>query len=160
MVGDNGEAFFERPRKAVYAPPHGFPYCGWVKSYHPSDFPRGIDDDLLKLVRLPNRFRMPPGAEPSMKDGAAETKAQINAVLNQVSGKILKVSGAILKDGWPIMEVILQFSYTGAYTGHQNTLQRKVETPMQLDMACSRDSAVICSKEWFHFDDLGTKVLG
>ena len=56
---------------------------GW-KAIIKAIFPKAIDGDLLKLVHLSNSFRMLPGAEPLKKDDVVETRAQINAVLNQV----------------------------------------------------------------------------
>ncbi|PUU81782.1 fatty acid synthase beta subunit dehydratase [Tuber borchii] len=158
-VGNNGEAFVERPGKTVYAPMDFAIVVGW-KAIIKAIFPKAIDGDLLKLVHLSNSFRMLPGAEPLKKDDVVETRAQINAVLNQVSGKMVEVCGTISRDGRPIMEVTSQFLYRGTYTDYENTFQRKIETPMQVHMASSRDVAVLRSKEWFHLDDPDTELLG
>jgi len=55
--------------------------------------------------------------------------------------------------------VISQFPCRGIYTDYENTFQRKIETPMQVHIASSRDFAGLCSKEWFHLDDPDTEPL-
>ncbi|KAI5848125.1 acyl transferase domain-containing protein [Tricharina praecox] len=151
-VGNNGEAFVQRPGKTVYAPMDFAIVVGW-KAIMKAIFPKAIDGDLLRLVHLSNGFRMLPGAEPLQKDDVVDTKAHINAVLNQDSGKMVEVCGTITRDGHPIMEVISQFLYRGVYTDYENTFQRKVETPMNVHLATTKDVAVLRSKEWFQLDD-------
>jgi fatty acid synthase subunit beta len=158
-VGNTGEAFVERPGKEVYAPMDFAIVVGWKAITKPI-FPRTIDGDLLKLVHLSNGFRMLPGAEPLKKDDEVETTAQINAVINQDSGKMVEVCGTITRDGKPVMEVTSQFLYRGSYTNFENTFQRKTETPMQLHLASSKDVAVLRSKEWLNLDEPGTELLG
>jgi len=151
-VGNNGEAFVQRPGKTVFAPMDFAIVVGW-KAIMKAIFPKAIDGDLLRLVHLSNGFRMLPGAEPLQKDDVVDTKAHINAVLNQDSGKMVEVCGTITKDGHPIMEVISQFLYRGVYTDYENTFQRKIETPVNVHLATTKDVAVLRSKEWFQLDD-------
>lgn len=151
-VGNTGEAFVERPGKEVFAPMDFAIVVGWKAITKPI-FPRAIDGDLLKLVHLSNEFRMMPGAEPLKKGDIVDTTAQINAVINQDSGKMVEVCGTITRDGVPVMEVISQFLYRGAYDDYENTFMRKTETPMQLHLATSKDVAVLRSKEWFRMDE-------
>ena len=66
---------------------------------------------------------MLPGTEPLKKDDVVETRAQINAVLNQVSGKMVEVCGIISRDGPPIMEITSQFLSRGTYTHYGNTFR-------------------------------------
>ncbi|KAL7270274.1 beta subunit of fatty acid synthetase [Rhizina undulata] len=157
-VGNNGEAFVERPGKTVFAPMDFAIVVGW-KAIIKAIFPKAIDGDLLRLVHLSNSFRMLPGAEPLKKDDVVDTKAQINAVLNQESGKMVEVCGTISREGRPVMEVVSQFLYRGVYTDYENTFQRKIETPMQVHLATTKDVAVLRSKEWFQFDDSDTELL-
>jgi fatty acid synthase subunit beta len=151
-VGNTGEAFVDRPGKVMYAPMDFAIVVGWKAITKPI-FPRVIDGDLLKLVHLSNAFRMMPGAEPLKKGDQVSTVAQINAVLNQESGKMVEVCGTIIRDGKPVMEVTSQFLYRGAYTDFENTFQRKTETPMQIHLATSKDVAVLRSKQWFELDE-------
>ena len=157
-VGNAGEAFVERPGKEVFAPMDFAIVVGWKAITKPI-FPHSIDGDLLKLVHLSNGFRMVPGAEPLKKGDVLDTSAQINAVLNQDSGKMVEVSGTIKRDGEPVMEVTSQFLYRGTYTDYENTFQRKHETPMQVHLASTKDVAILQSKEWFNMDEPSTNLL-
>ncbi|KAI5794515.1 acyl transferase domain-containing protein [Peziza echinospora] len=157
-VGNNGEAFVERPGKTVFAPMDFAIVVGW-KAIIKAIFPKPIDGDLLRLVHLSNSFRMLPGAEPLKKGDVVDTTAQINAVLNQDSGKMVEVCGTITRDGKPVMEVISQFLYRGTYTDFENTFQRKVETPMQVHLTSTKDVAALKSREWFSLDDPDTELI-
>ncbi|KAG9234080.1 putative fatty acid synthase subunit beta [Amylocarpus encephaloides] len=158
-VGNTGEAFVDRPDKEVLAPMDFAIVVGWKAITKPI-FPRTIDGDLLKLVHLSNGFRMLPGAEPLRKGDEVETTAQINAVINQEAGKMVEVCGTITRAGKPVMEVTSQFLYRGAYTDFENTFQRKVETPMQVQLVTSKDVAVLSSKEWLNIDVPDQELLG
>ncbi|KAK2802429.1 beta subunit of fatty acid synthetase [Onygenales sp. PD_10] len=158
-VGNAGEAFVDRPGKEVFAPMDFAIVVGWKAITKPI-FPRVIDGDLLKLVHLSNGFRMIPGAEPLKVGDELETSAQINAVINQDSGKMVEVCGTIKRSGKPIMEVTSQFLYRGAYTDFDTTFQRKDEVPMQLHLGSSKDVAVLQSKEWFRLDEPDVDLLG
>lgn len=157
-VGNTGEAFVERPGKEVLAPMDFAIVVGWKAITKPI-FPRTIDGDLLKLVHLSNGFRMVPGAEPLRQGDVVDTTAQINAVINQDSGKLVEVSGTIKRDGEPVMVVTTQFLYRGAYSDFANTFERKDETPMELHLGSSKDVAVLRSKEWFEMDEPDIDLL-
>lgn len=157
-VGNTGEAFVERPGKEVLAPMDFAIVVGWKAIAKPI-FPRKIDGDLLKLVHLSNGFRMVPGAEPLKQGDVVDTTAQINAVINRDSGKMVEVSGTIKRDGKPVMVVTTQFLYRGAYSDYENTFERKDETPMQIHLGSVKDVAVLQSKEWFEMDDLHRDLL-
>ena len=157
-VGNTGEAFVERPGKEVLAPMDFAIVVGWKAITKPI-FPRTIDGDLLKLVHLSNGFRMIPGAEPLKQGDVVHTTAQINAVINRDSGKMVEVSGTIKRDGMPVMVVTTQFLYRGAYSDYQNTFERKDETPMQLHLSSTKDVAVLRSKEWFEMDEPDISLL-
>ncbi|KAL7933753.1 beta subunit of fatty acid synthase [Trichoderma chlorosporum] len=156
-VGNTGEAFVNRPDKIVYAPMDFAIVLGWKAITKPI-FPRTIDGDLLKLVHLSNGFRMIPGAEPLKMGDEVTTTAQINAVINQESGKMVEVCGTITRDGKPVMEVTSQFLYRGTYTDYENTFQRKDETPVQVHLATTKDVAVLRSKQWFALDEIPNEI--
>ncbi|KAF2791503.1 beta subunit of fatty acid synthase [Melanomma pulvis-pyrius CBS 109.77] len=157
-VGNTGEAFVERPGKEVWAPMDFAIVVGW-KAISKPIFPRAIDGDLLKLVHLSNGFRMLPGAEPLKKGDVVDTTAQINAVINQESGKMVEVCGTITRNGEAVMEVTSQFLYRGAYTDFENTFQRKTETPMNIHLATTKDVAILRSKEWFNLEEPEIELL-
>ncbi|KAI1764571.1 beta subunit of fatty acid synthase [Hypoxylon sp. FL1150] len=158
-VGNTGEAFVDRPGKEMFAPMDFAIVVGWKAITKPI-FPRQIDGDLLKLVHLSNGFRMMPGADPLKKGDQVKTTAQINAVINQESGKMVEVCGTIYRDGDAVMEVTSQFLYRGVYTDYENTFQRKMETPMQVHLDTSKDVAVLKSKDWIQFDNNDIELLG
>jgi fatty acid synthase subunit beta len=158
-VGNRGEAFVDRPGKEVFAPMDFAIVVGWKAITKPI-FPRKIDGDLLKLVHMSNGFRMLPGATPLKKGDVLDTTAEVNAVINQASGKLVEVCGTITRDGTPIMEVTSQFLYRGAYTDFENTFQRKVETPVEVHLETTKDIAVLQSKEWFRLEESDTELLG
>lgn len=158
VVGNTGEAFVERPGKAPLAPMDFAIVVGWKAITKPI-FPREIDGDLLKLVHLSNGFRMLPGAEPIKRGDVLDTTAQVNAVINQDSGKMVEICGTITRGGQPIMQVITQFLYRGVYNDFENTFQRKDETPMQIHLGSSKDVAVLCSKDWFCMDEPDIELL-
>jgi len=158
-VGNQGEAFVDRPGKEVFAPMDFAIVVGWRAITKPI-FPRKIDGDLLKLVHLSNGFRMIPGAAPLKKGDVLDTTAEVNAVINQDSGKMVEVCGTIIRDGNPVMEVTSQFLYRGTYTDFENTFQRKVETPTQVYLASYKDVAVLRSKEWFKLENEEIELLG
>lgn len=158
-VGNTGEAFVDRPGKEVFAPMDFAIVAGWKAITKPI-FPRAIDGDLLKLVHLSNGFKMVPGAQPLKVGDVLDTSAQINAVINQDSGKMVEVCGTILRDGKPIMHVTSQFLYRGAYLDFHNTFQRKDEVPMQVHLGTGRDVAILRSKEWFRLDEPDVELLG
>ncbi|EYE93327.1 tetrafunctional fatty acid synthase subunit FAS1 [Aspergillus ruber CBS 135680] len=158
-VGNTGEAFVDRPGKEVFAPMDFAIVAGWQAITKPI-FPRTIDGDLLKLVHLSNGFKMVPGAQPLKVGDILDTTAQINAVINQDSGKMVEVCGTIMRDGQPIMHVTSQFLYRGAYLDFENTFQRKDEVPMQVHLGTSRDVAILRSKEWFRLDEPDVELLG
>ena len=157
-VGNTGEAFVERPGREVLAPMDFAIVVGWKAITKPI-FPRTIDGDLLKLVHLSNGFRMLPGAEPLKQGDVVSTTAQINAVINQDSGKMVEVEGTIKRDGQDVMVVTTQFLYRGAYSDFENTFERKEETPMQVHLGSSKDVAVLLAKEWFDNHEPERKLL-
>ena len=91
------------------------------------------------------------GAAP-LKKGIVSTKAEIKAVLNQPSGKLVEVVGTIYREGKPVMEVTSQFLYRGEYNDYCNTFQKVTETPVQVAFKSAKDLAVLRSKEWFHLE--------
>ena len=157
-VGNTGEAFVDRPGKDVWAPMDFAIVVGWKAITKPI-FPRVIDGDLLKLVHMSNGFRMLPGAEPLKRGDVLETTAQVNAVINRDSGKMVEVCGTITRRDQPVMEVTSRFLYRGVYTDFENTFQRKVENPMQLYLGTSKDVAILRSKEWLMLEDLNVELL-
>lgn len=158
-VGNNGEAYVERPGKITYAPMDFAIVTGW-KAIIKAIFPKIIDGDILKLVHLSNSFKMVPGAEPLKKGDVVSSNATLSSIINQETGKVVSVTGVISKAGKPVMEVTSEFFYRGDYTDFENTFERKVEAPIQINLQTPKDVAVLCSKEWFQLDNPEIDLLG
>lgn len=158
-VGNNCEAYVERPNRVTYAPMDFAIVTGW-KAIIKAIFPKVIDGDILKLVHLSNSFSMIPGAEPLQKGDVVTSTANLKSIINQENGKVVSVTGVISKDGKPVMEVTSEFFYRGDYNDFENTFERKVEAPIQIQLATPKDVAVLCSKEWFQLNDPEIDLLG
>ena len=115
---------------------------GW-KAIMKAIFPKTIDGDLLRLVHMFNGYRMIPGAEPLKKNDVVSSSAEIKAVLNQPSGKLVEVIGTIYRENQPVMEVTSQFLYRGEYVDFENTFQKVTETPVQIHFDSAKDLAIL-----------------
>src|SRR5204863_4212101 len=131
---------------------------GW-KSIIKAIFPKSIDGDLLKLVHLSNGFRMTPGSRPLKSGDVVETSAQVTAVINNDSGKMVEVQGEIFRDNQSVMQVTSRFLYRGVFNDFENTFQKSNEIPVQVKLATPKDVAVLRSKEWFHPIDHRLELL-
>ena len=158
-VGNRSEAYVDKPGKQPLAPMDFAIVVGW-KSITQAIFPKSIDGDLLKLVHLANGFRMVPGARPLKTGDVVETSAQVTAIINNDSGKMVEVQGEIIRDGQPVMEVKSQFLYRGDFKDFENTFQKSKEIPVQVKLATQKDVAVLRSKEWFDPVDDKLDLLG
>lgn len=160
-IGNTCEAFISRPGKKTLAPMDFAIVIGW-KAIMKAIFPKTIDGDLLKLVHLSNGYRMIPGAAPLEKDDVLTTRAVINAVLNQPSGKMVEVVGTIYRESKPVLEVTSRFLYRGEYVDYENTFQKVTENPVQISFKSGKNLSILRSKEWFHLDkeiDLTNQTL-
>jgi fatty acid synthase subunit beta len=150
-IGNNCEAFVTRPGKVTLAPMDFAIVVGW-KAIIKAIFPKTVDGDLLKLVHLSNGYRMIPGAAPLKKDDVVSANADIKAVVNQASGKMVEVIGTIYRNAEPVMEVTSQFLYRGDYDDYENTFQNVTESTYEISLKTGKDLAVLSSKEWFHLE--------
>lgn len=151
-VSNTNDAYVGRSGRTAYAPMDFSIVVAWKAIMKPI-FVGAIDADILKLVHLSNEYRMTPGAEPLKKGDKVYTTSQINAIINQSSGKMVEVCGTIHRDGEAIMDVVSTFLYRGVYNDYTNTFQRKMETPRQLHLISNKDVAILKSKQWFILDD-------
>ncbi|CAN3357636.1 fatty acid synthase subunit beta [Diutina catenulata] len=151
-IGNKCEAFIALPGRTQQAPMDFAIVIGW-RAIIKAIFPATVDGDLLKLVHLSNGYRMLPGATPLRVGDKVKATAEIQAVLNQPSGKMVEVVGTISReDGGAVMEVTSQFLYRGQYTDFENTFQKVTETPYLVSFASAKDIAVLRSKEWFSLE--------
>lgn len=151
-IGNNSEAFVSRPGKVTFCPMDFSIVIGW-KPIVKALFTESIDADLLKLVHLSNKYKMFPNAKPLKKDEVVECCANIRAVLNQPSGKLVEVVGTIFRSQEPVIEVTSEFFFRGQYEDFHNCFQKVTETPVQVAIKSPRDLALLKSKEWFNLTD-------
>ncbi|ORZ20354.1 fatty acid synthase [Absidia repens] len=151
-VGNQAEVYVDRGQKMIYAPMDFAIVVGW-KAIIKAIFPREIDGDLLKLVHLSNGFRLLEGGDLLSVGDVVDTYAKINAIVNNDSGKLIEVKGVIAREGKAVMEVTSQFLYRGNFTDFEHTFERKVETPMNLNLQSVKDIAVLKSKEWIDWTE-------
>lgn len=150
-VGNQAEIYVDRGQK-INAPMDFAIVVGW-KAIIKAIFPKVIDGDLLKLVHLSNGFRVLDGADLLSVGDVVDTYAQINAITNTDSGKLVEVKGIIVREGKPVLEVTSQFLYRGQFNDYEHTFQRTVETPMQIKLNEVKDIAVLKSKEWVEWTE-------
>ncbi|ODV94456.1 hypothetical protein PACTADRAFT_45167 [Pachysolen tannophilus NRRL Y-2460] len=151
-IGNSCEDFVPREGKETLAPMDFAIVIGW-KAIMKAIFPKNVDGDLLKLVHLSNGYRIIPGASPLKAGDKVSSFAEIKAVINQETGKMVEVLGVILRSGKPVMEVTSQFFYRGKYEDFEDSFQKTTETPYQVILKSEREVAVLRSKEWFHLDE-------
>lgn len=116
-------------------------------------FPDSIDGDLLKLVHLSNGFKMIDGQRPLQVGDVCQAEAQVVAVINNDSGKVVKVKGNVLRDGKPVIEVVSSFLYRGRFTDFEDTFEIVEEPEYIVEMKDESIIGVLQSKEWFQWDD-------
>ena len=158
-IGNTSEAYIDRPGRDCFAPMDFAIFVGWKALIKP--LLHVIDGDLLRLVHLSNSFRMMPGAEPFRKGDVLGTTAEITALINQDSGKMVEICGSVTRDdGTPVMQVTSQFLYRGAYVDYENTFQRKVEKPFKVNLETPKHVAILQAKKWFKLEKADTELVG
>lgn len=151
-IGNTCEYFVPRADRDQLAPMDFAIVIGW-KAIMKAIFPKNVDGDILKLVHLSNSYRMMPGASPLVVGDKVSSDANITAVINGPTGKTVRVTGHIYREGKEVMQVSSEFFYRGKYLDFVNSFEKTVETPVQVTFASQKDVSVLKSKEWFHFDD-------
>ncbi|KAI8394241.1 fatty acid synthase [Radiomyces spectabilis] len=150
-VGNQAEIYVDRGQK-VNAPMDFAIVVGW-KAIIKAIFPKVIDGDLLKLVHLSNGFRVLEGGDLLSVGDVVDTYAEINAIVNTDSGKLIEVKGVIVRDNKPVLEVTSQFLYRGQFDDFEHTFERKMETPMEVKLNAVKDIAVLKSKKWIEWTE-------
>ena len=138
-------------QKVIQAPLDFAMVVGWTAMMRPL-FSDIIDCDLLSLVHLSNSSRMLTDAGNLVEGDVVDTTSHITAIINQDSGKMVEVSGVITKEGKPVIELVSQFLYRGAFDDYSDTFKVQKERTTQLRLDSDEDIAVILSREWFHLD--------
>ncbi|KZT29627.1 fatty acid synthase [Neolentinus lepideus HHB14362 ss-1] len=152
VIGNQTENFKPARTEKVMAPMDFAMVTGW-KTIMQSIFPETIDGDLVKLVHLTNSFRMVDGAAPLREGDVCKAEARLASVKNTDAGKAVKVTGFVLREGKPVIEVNSTFLYRGRFTDFPNTFEVVQEPDYVVEIPTDGDVAVLLSKEWFEWDD-------
>ena len=91
--------------------------------------------------------------------------AKIPAVANNDSGKTVTVTGQVLRNREPVIEVRSSFLYHGRFSDYKNTFQIIDEPDYVVELNDASAVGVLQSKEWFDWDNdvkpllPGTKLI-
>lgn len=152
VVGNQQEKFMTTRTDEVKAPMDFAIVTGW-QAIMKAIFPTTIDGDLLKLVHLSNGFKVVPGAKPLKAGDVCRAEAKVVAVVNGDSGKTVRVTGHVLCEGKPVIEVQSAFLYRGRFTDYENTFETIDEPDYTVELATDADVGVLLSKDWFEWSD-------
>ena len=152
VVGNQQEKFTTTRTDEVKAPMDFAIVTGW-EAIMKAIFPATINGDLLKLVHLSNGFKVVPGAKPLKAGDVCRAEAKVAAVVNGDSGKTVRVTGHVLCEGKPVIEVQSAFLYRGRFTDFENTFETIDEPDYTVDLATAADVGVLLSKDWFEWAD-------
>ncbi|KAI9439787.1 fatty acid synthase [Lactarius indigo] len=152
VVGNQQENFKTTRTDEVKAPMDFAIVTGW-QAIMKAIFPATIDGDLLKLVHLSNGFKIVPGAKPLKAGDVCRAEAKVTAVVNGDSGKTVRVTGHVLCEGKPVIQVQSAFLYRGRFTDYENTFETIDEPDYTVELATDADVGVLLSKDWFEWSD-------
>jgi fatty acid synthase subunit alpha len=122
VVGNQQENFKTVRTDGVKAPMGFAIVTGW-QAIMKATFPSSIDGDLLKLVHLSNVFKVIPGSRPLKAGDVCRAEARVVAIVNSDSGKTVRVSGRVLCEDNPVIEVQSAFLFRGRFTDYENTFE-------------------------------------
>ncbi|KIO25137.1 hypothetical protein M407DRAFT_8593, partial [Tulasnella calospora MUT 4182] len=116
-------------------------------------FPPDVDllRDALKLVHLSNGFKM--------TGNVCTSEVRVVSVINPDSGKSMKVKGAVLCNGKPIINVTTPFIYRESFFDNHNAFKIVDEFPTLVDINSRADIAVLKDKEWYDWSDKTKPLL-
>lgn len=146
-VGNKNEASMGRAGNEVTAPIDYAIVVAWKAITKPL-FCKSLDGNLLDLVHLSNEFKMVPGAAPLRVGDSVLTVSRVTAVVNQASGRMVEVSGTMMRSNMPVIEVVSQFLFRGKYTDYEGTFEIKQETVRVVQLTDAKAIAILMSKPW------------
>ena len=150
-VGNFNDAFTKRGNRTIAAPLDFSIKLAWKSLVMPL-LASDLDCDLLKLVHLSNGFEMVKTAAPIREGDTVEAVTRISAIINQASGKLIRVRGNILRQGTPIIKLSSEFLVRGAYHDYANTFET-VEYETEITLSSAQDVAILKSKKWLLLGD-------
>lgn len=150
-IGYKGESSMGRSGRVVTAPIDYAIVVAWKAITKPL-FCESLDGNLLDLVHLSNEFKILPGGSPLKVGDKVITISRVTAVVNQDSGRMVEVSGTVLRGNTPVIGVVSRFLFRGSFADFQGTYEMKQEIPKAVHLASHKDVAVLLSKSWIHLD--------
>ncbi|KZW02887.1 fatty acid synthase [Exidia glandulosa HHB12029] len=159
VVGNEHESFKKARNEAVQAPMDFAIVTGW-QAIMQAIFPSAIDGDLLRLVHLTNGFRLVDGARPLQVGDVCRAEARIVSVVNIDSGKAVKVTGHVICDSKPVIEVTSSFLYRGRFDDFANTFEIVEEPEYIVKLETDAAVGVLSSKEWFQWEASSPLLVG
>ncbi|KAL2913765.1 fatty acid synthase alpha subunit Lsd1 [Polyrhizophydium stewartii] len=166
-IGNEAELYAKHGKDSSAVAPMDFAIVAGWRSLVTALQPKEIDGDLLRLVHLSNEFRMLDRSAMIEAGDCIYTEARIQSVLISDSGKTVEVKGVLHKmpagadgealpadaaaKGTPIVEITSRFLYRGKFTDFHNSFSKTTEKPVRLEIASSKDVAVLRSKPWIEW---------
>lgn len=123
-------------------------------------FPKAINGDFLNLVHLSNKFQLVNDAAPLSSSDRIACTAEILSITNTDPGRVVEVGAVIKRDDVPVLELVSQFLFRGAYSNFDVCFQKKTEPHTQLVLDSHSQVAVLRSKPWMKFVDPKADLLG
>lgn len=123
-------------------------------------FAAEVQGDLSNLVHLSNEFRMVAGCLPIREGDILQARCRVTAVVNQAAGKMIEVSGHILRDELPTMELTSQFLILGTYEDHQDCFQVVENPPTVVHLKTENEVQILKTKKWLSLDSAAPPLLG
>ncbi|KAH8590940.1 acyl transferase domain-containing protein [Bisporella sp. PMI_857] len=150
-IGYSGESSTGRAGAQIVAPIDYAIVIAWKAITKPL-FCEALDGNLLELVHLSNEFKMVPGASPLIAGDTVFSMSRVTAVVNQESGRMVEVSGMIMRQNMPVIEVVSRFLFRGKYLSFDETFETKQEVPYKVKLSSMTDIAILASKPWLQLD--------
>ncbi|PIA13919.1 hypothetical protein COEREDRAFT_10860 [Coemansia reversa NRRL 1564] len=106
------------------------------------------DGDLTRLVHLSNGFRVVPGAQPIRPDEQLTSEAQITEVLDNASGRTLRVKCHVLRNSQPVIEIDTSFFFRNHLPDYSSNFKHVSEQVFQLEIKDILLLVLVRSREW------------
>ncbi|KAJ3130628.1 3-oxoacyl-[acyl-carrier-protein] synthase, partial [Physocladia obscura] len=155
VVGNRAELYHNHTADQVAPMDFGI-VAGW-QSIVTAILPKEIDGDLLKLVHLGNEFKVLSDVMISAGD-SIDTRAIINAISLNESGKTVEVKAILSTASQPLLEIISRFLYRGKFTDYENAFRRTAETPLKVNLQSVKDVAVLKAKTWIKWNSNAPEI--
>ena len=159
-VGYTGESSIGRAGGDIIAPIDYAIVVAWKAITKPL-FCESLGGNLLDLVHLSNDFSTISGVTPLKVGETVLAISRVTAVINQDSGRMVEVRGAVLRENTPVIEIVSRFLFRGVFKDFNGTFENKVENPVEVCLDGPTYVAILTSKPWIQLEleDAETNIL-